>query len=56
LLPPLSSPCSRSEIWFLLQPDVSIKPFATALRISSVVPDTVPPPSGMIATIAATIF
>jgi hypothetical protein len=43
-------------IWFLLQPDVSIKPFATAPRISSVVPDTVPPPSGMIATIAATIF
>ena len=41
--------------WFLFQPDVPIKPFATAPRISSVAPDAVPP-FGMIATIAATIF
>jgi hypothetical protein len=42
-------------IWFLLQSDAPIKPFATAPRISSVVPDAVPL-SGMISTIAATIF
>jgi hypothetical protein len=41
--------------WFLFQPDVPIKPFATAPRISSVAPDAVPP-FGVIATIAATIF
>jgi hypothetical protein len=30
-------------IWFLFQPDVPIKPFATAPRTSSIVPDAVPP-------------